>query len=140
MTNDILQLHSSNTNAGTGFNFLKYTANNVEKLRIDGTGKIDSSCDLNPTSVTEGCLITAGGMGIPGNLYGNDKIVTTSLVDSTSKTSGSITTPGGVGVGKRAAMGSFELVNAEQYDSNTSPGHIYMDGLTIYTVTVSSNH
>jgi len=140
MTNDILQLHSSNTNSGTGFNFLKYSANNVEKLRIDGTGKIDSSCDLNPTSVTEGCLITAGGMGIPGNLYGNDKIVTTSLVDSIGKTSGSITTPGGVGVGKRAAMGSFELVNAEQYNSATSPGHIYMDGLTIYTVTVSSQY
>jgi hypothetical protein len=142
MTNDVLELHTSNTNAGTGFNFLQYSAAKVEKLNITGTGQIDSDCDLNPTSETEGCLITAGGIGIPGNVYGQGIVVSKATTDSTSKTTGSIITPGGVGIGKRAAMGSFELVNSDQYTTTTSPGHIYNEasGYYIWTITLTSSH
>jgi hypothetical protein len=81
--------------------------------------------------------VTAGGIGIAGAMYSGGSIVSEDLTDSTTILTGSIITPGGVGVGLRAAMGSLEVLNAEQKSTGTSFANIYSDNATHYVGTVA---
>ena len=136
-TNDVLQLSASATASAESFNFLRYQAEGTDALVIKGNGEIVSSCTQDPTLVGEdGCIVTAGGIGLASALYTGGIIVSTDITDSDSKTTGSIVTPGGVGVALRAAMGSLEVQNAEQFDSVTTPAHIYSNNETHYVGSV----
>ena len=95
---------------GTTATFTTGNLTTVNATSINASGTIDSTSTDASTTTSSGAIITAGGVGIAGNInVGGAKSQFTNTTASTSKTTGAVVVAGGVGVGGALSVGNIQV-------------------------------
>lgn len=117
-TTGAIQFRSAVPSLGADDDFLIESA--PKRLRIAAT-----TASTGPTS---GSFVTAGGVGISGNLFSSGRFVTTDNTVSSGTGSGSIVTAGGVGIGGATHVGGQLHAVATTASTSTTTGCIRASG------------
>ena len=102
-------------NLGTGKIIKDIGIASTNVFKVDGTvamaGVLNQSNTTDSTLVSNGSIVTLGGIGLAKSLTAGSTIKTTSTVDASSTITGALQSSGGLGVAKKAYIGDSVLIN-----------------------------